>query len=1108
MTSPLELKLKLSVDKRDGESNLQAFRRSWTEMMVSLGKSGNEVRAFANLVAQIDEGKASVIGLDEETRKLVELYRESRQVAADRDFLGLSSHAAVREEIYKVREAYERLAKSGKLTSAELAQAAMKTQDKIRELERQTNGWVDSLANAKSAFAGLAASGAGVAYVAKAAVSFESSFAEVSKVVNGTAEQLDGLKQRIRELAQEMPVEGGVGGLAAIAAAGGQLGIPIEKMETFIRLTATMSTAFDMNAEQAGEAVAKMSNVFNLGLDRVEELGDAVNVLSNNMAARAPDIIEVLTRIGGSATQFGLSAEQSAALAATMLSLGMGTEVAGTGINAMLTKLQTANIQGGEFKSVLAGMGISARKLADDIRENPQAALTEFLKALQRLDGQDRAEAIGQLFGLEYQDKVSRLVGSLGQYEKALARVGDRTATAGSMNAEYKKQLETTEKQWQTMTQSLQVLAITLGDLLLPILKPMIETFGDLAKAANSFAETFPGITSLAGVLAVAAGSAASLRLAFLALSVAGTRGMVAIGASIVDMRQEIGVAITRVGKLQSAFALASAAMVGWEIGSYLRDEFLLVEKAGIYMVKGILGQVEMVKAAWKTIKNPGSYQEIFAELQAEFARMDETFAEMIADAEKRHAGKSKPPPAPAPEASAGTEAAAGATDKLTVALGKALTAAKELGVDLGKFSSQVSPEFLEVQGHLDTLIESLPKLKAAGVDTGAAVKAALSNAITGAKNPAELNELVTRIQQLGESGVLAKPKMVALFDAVRDKAKEASAEAKQLQSEINDLLAQAARIRKGEAGAGAKAEERRAKGMSPEAADAAATKKAQSAADEANYYAAAAQAAQIEGRAEKAQEYAKRAAELIQQASAAADKMGNDEAAAKVYDRIGQAEAMGLETQAKAKQKQLDDARQSTADQEAQLAALETRIQNLRTSLSDEIAVRVNAETGIVEVDRMKSALDALPTEKTVTIRTVTEEGVNISNAPDGAAAPGFSGGGWTGPGGKYSPAGIVHAEEFVHRREVVAQPGARAFLERFNRIGMAALRGYANGGFVTAAAALPVPAPSSGANGMAPAVFNIPNVGRVPVQMQSSVRDDLARALKVENLMRGSGK
>lgn len=69
--------------------------------------------------------------------------------------------------------------------------------------------------------------------------------------------------------------------------------------------------------------------------------------------------------------------------------------------------------------------------------------------------------------------------------------------------------------------------------------------------------------------------------------------------------------------------------------------------------------------------------------------------------------------------------------------------------------------------------------------------------------------------------------------------------------------------------------------------------------------------------------------------------------------------------------------------------------------------------------------------------------------------AKAGFAEGGYTGPGGKYKPAGIVHAEEFVNRREVVRQPGARAFLEDFNRRGMAALegwRGYADGGFVTA--------------------------------------------------------
>ncbi|MBT2750013.1 MULTISPECIES: tape measure protein [unclassified Lysobacter] len=70
------------------------------------------------------------------------------------------------------------------------------------------------------------------------------------------------------------------------------------------------------------------------------------------------------------------------------------------------------------------------------------------------------------------------------------------------------------------------------------------------------------------------------------------------------------------------------------------------------------------------------------------------------------------------------------------------------------------------------------------------------------------------------------------------------------------------------------------------------------------------------------------------------------------------------------------------------------------------------------------------------------------------------FASGGFTGIGPKYAPAGVVHRGEFVHRREVVRQPGARSFLERFNRVGMASidgLRGYAAGGFVSPAPRAP---------------------------------------------------
>ncbi|XUO88415.1 tape measure protein [Halomonas sp. KM072] len=63
--------------------------------------------------------------------------------------------------------------------------------------------------------------------------------------------------------------------------------------------------------------------------------------------------------------------------------------------------------------------------------------------------------------------------------------------------------------------------------------------------------------------------------------------------------------------------------------------------------------------------------------------------------------------------------------------------------------------------------------------------------------------------------------------------------------------------------------------------------------------------------------------------------------------------------------------------------------------------------------------------------------------------AMAGFADGGYTGPGGKYDPAGIVHAGEFVVRKEMVERPGVLAMLEGLNR-------GYANGGYVGSSPAL----------------------------------------------------
>lgn len=105
----------------------------------------------------------------------------------------------------------------------------------------------------------------------------------------------------------------------------------------------------------------------------------------------------------------------------------------------------------------------------------------------------------------------------------------------------------------------------------------------------------------------------------------------------------------------------------------------------------------------------------------------------------------------------------------------------------------------------------------------------------------------------------------------------------------------------------------------------------------------------------------------------------------------------------------------------------------------------------------------------------------ISGANFGGGGAGGGYAVGGYTGAGGKYEPAGTVHRGEFVHRQEVVRQPGARSFLEAFNANGMDALyawRGYADGGFVEAPRQLPGPNwsdhPSAENGGLRPEVNN----------------------------------
>ena len=601
------------------------------------------------------------------TAKLDKLSAEASELKAIADAkikLGIDTDEKALRELQELKKSYDLLKSSGTLTKEELSRATAHYNDKVFQLNKSLSDLRPTLADFANEFRGVASGAAGLTYAAREAVKFESAMAGVRKVVDGTPEQIEQLGGQVKKLAVEfgmMPEQ-----MAEIVAAGGQLGIAADKLDEFARVTATMATAFGMTAEEAGNAAATIANVFQLPIGEVEKLGDAINVLGNNTAAREKDIVAAMARIGGTAKQFGLAADEAAALADAFIALGKPPEVAATAINAMLQKLQTAQSQGKDFQAALEGIGTSADEMAANIAANPQQALTEFLHKLEGLDKQSRALTLSQLFGTEYSDDIALLVGSLGEYEKALGLVNDQSQIQGAMQKEAAAALNTTEGQINKAKAAVSNMAGELGNALLPILKITASTVETVATAISDFTKDFPVLSKLAIYFAAARvameaysavvrlGGATALKslvsqkAAVDALTV--SYGKAGLAAKEYGISAAAGAAQTRgVSGLASGLsAVASrwgligtlAVTAGEALGSFIQDLY-----EHIPGLRGIFDEIARPIAMIESLVTTGSldkYHEFFktdAEIKRELAESNKKATEA---AEKAAAAKKK----------------------------------------------------------------------------------------------------------------------------------------------------------------------------------------------------------------------------------------------------------------------------------------------------------------------------------------------------------------------------------------------------------------------------------------------------------------------------------
>lgn len=397
---------------------------------------------------------------------------------------------------------------------------------------KQANAWSKTaqkaaqIATAAFAAVGTATAAATVASV-KNAISYESSMADVAKVVDGlkddngalTAQYYE-MSDALLELSTRIPMTAEE--LTQIAAAAGQSGIARKEIVGFAEDAAKMGVAFDTTADQAGTWMAQWRTAFKMNQKEVTTLADQINYLGNVSGANALQLSGIVTAVGSLGNVGGLSAAQIAAIGDTMASVGVGEDVAATGIAKMITTMTAGSAATEKQSKVLKKLGINATDLADRMQTDAQGAIIDFMEALQKLPKAEQAAALKNYFGQESIKPISALYTNLDELKKHFDQVADASLYAGSMEDEYASRSATTENSIQLAKNALMRLSITYGQMFAPYvklaadkvaeflnklteMKPQMEAaFGWIMSHGKEIAATIGGIATALGGAAVA----------------------------------------------------------------------------------------------------------------------------------------------------------------------------------------------------------------------------------------------------------------------------------------------------------------------------------------------------------------------------------------------------------------------------------------------------------------------------------------------------------------------------------------------------------------------------------------------------------------------------
>lgn len=180
-----------------------------------------------------------------------------------------------------------------------------------------------------------------------------------------------------------------------IAKAGGS----VDDIKAATPVTLNMSLANNQTMEDSAELLMSTKNAFGLANSEVAHLGDVISATLNGTATKFQDLSDAMPYVASVAKNAKVSAEQTAAMIGALANNGTTGSMAGTGIRAMLLRVQAPT--GAAFKAIKE-LGVNTADKKGNMRPF-FTILKEMQKSFEKnkLGDAQQAEYLKTIFGEE-----------------------------------------------------------------------------------------------------------------------------------------------------------------------------------------------------------------------------------------------------------------------------------------------------------------------------------------------------------------------------------------------------------------------------------------------------------------------------------------------------------------------------------------------------------------------------------------------------------------------------------------------------------------------------------------------------------------------------------